>query len=139
MRTGPGQAATSAPKPSCGLLPDGYTLLLVISGYVAAAALYPNLSFNFVNDIAPVALIGIAPYVVSVTPSFPAKTLSEFIAYAKANPGKINMASSGSGTAPHLVGELFKMMAGVDIAHVPYRGNYMPTCSPDRYKLPSYR
>jgi tripartite-type tricarboxylate transporter receptor subunit TctC len=104
--------------------PDGYTLLLVISGNAVNATLYPNLTFNFVRDIAPVAFIGITPFVLTVTPSFPAQTVPEFITYAKANPGKINMATAGAGTAPHLAGELFKMMTGVDIVHVPYRSNY---------------
>jgi tripartite-type tricarboxylate transporter receptor subunit TctC len=104
--------------------PDGYTLLLVISGNAANATLYPNLTFNFVRDIAPVAFIGFTPFALAVTPSFPAKTAPEFIAYAKANPGKINLATAGAGTAPHLAGELFKMMTGVDIVHVPYRSNY---------------
>jgi tripartite-type tricarboxylate transporter receptor subunit TctC len=106
--------------------PDGYTLLAAISGNAVNAALYPKLSFNFVRDIAPVAFIGYTPFVMAVTPSFPANTAAEFIAYAKANPGKINMASTGIGTAPHLAGELFKMLAGVDLTHVPYRTNYMP-------------
>ncbi|MGO9699885.1 MAG: Bug family tripartite tricarboxylate transporter substrate binding protein [Xanthobacteraceae bacterium] len=106
--------------------PDGYTLLVMISGNAANAALYPQLDFNFVRDIAPVAFLGATPLVMSVNPSFPAKTVPEFIVYAKAHPGKINFASAGIGTAPHLAGELFKMMTGVDIVHVPYRGNYMP-------------
>jgi len=104
--------------------PDGYTLLLVISGNAVNATLYPNLNFNFVRDIAPVAFIGITPFVLAVTPSFPAKTIPEFIAYAKANPGKINLATAGIGTAPHLAGELFKMMTGINIVQVPYRSNY---------------
>jgi tripartite-type tricarboxylate transporter receptor subunit TctC len=106
--------------------PDGYTLLLVISGNAANAALYPTLTFNFVHDIAPVAFIGTTPFAMSVNPSFPAKTVPEFITYAKANSEKINFASAGVGTAPHLAGELFKMMTGVDLVHVPYRENYMP-------------
>jgi tripartite-type tricarboxylate transporter receptor subunit TctC len=105
--------------------PDGYTLLLAISGNAANAALYPTLTFNFVRDIAPVAFIGTTPFVMSVNPSFPAKTVPEFITYAKANSGKINFATPGVGTAPHLAGELFKMMTGVDLVHVPYRENYM--------------
>jgi tripartite-type tricarboxylate transporter receptor subunit TctC len=104
--------------------PDGYTLLLVISGNAVNATLYPNLTFNFVRDIAPVAFIGTTPFALAVTPSFPAKSVPEFIAYAKANPGKINLATAGAGTAPHLAGELFKMMTGVDIVQVPYRSNY---------------
>ncbi len=106
--------------------PDGYTLLVMISGNAANAALYPNLSFNFVRDIAAVAFLGYTPFAMVITPSLPPKTLPEFIAYAKANPGKINMASPGTGTAPHLAGELFKMMTGVDLTHVAYRANYMP-------------
>jgi tripartite-type tricarboxylate transporter receptor subunit TctC len=106
--------------------PDGNTLLLVISGYAASAALYPKTAFNFVRDIVPVAFIGNTPFLMSVNPSFPAKTIPEFITYAKANPGKINMASPGNGTAPHLAGELFKMMTGVELVHVPYRESYMP-------------
>jgi tripartite-type tricarboxylate transporter receptor subunit TctC len=106
--------------------PDGYTLLVMISGNAANAALYPNLSFDFVRDIAAVAFLGYTPFAMVINPSLPAKTLPEFIAYAKANPGKINMASPGTGTAPHLAGELFKMMTGVDLVHVAYRGNYMP-------------
>ena len=86
------------------------------------ATLYDKLNFNFIRDIAPVASIIRVPYVMVVNPSVPAKTVPEFIAYAKANPGKINMASAGIGTAPHVAGELFKMMAGVDMVHVPYRG-----------------
>ena len=105
--------------------PDGYTLLLAISGNAANAALYPTLTFNFVRDIAPVAFIGTTPFAMSVNPSFPAKTVPEFITYAKANSGKINFATPGVGTAPHLAGELFKMMTGVDLIHVPYRENYM--------------
>jgi tripartite-type tricarboxylate transporter receptor subunit TctC len=107
-------------------VPDGYTLLAAISGNAVNVALYPKLTFNFVRDIAPVAFIGFTPFVMAVTPSFPAKTAAEFIAYAKANPGRVNMASAGIGTAPHLAGELFKLMAGVDLTHVPYRTNYMP-------------
>jgi tripartite-type tricarboxylate transporter receptor subunit TctC len=106
--------------------PDGYTLLAAISGNAINATLYPDLSFNFVRDIAPVALVAITPYVLVVTPSFPAKTIPEFIAYAKANPGRINLATAGVGTAPHLSGELFKMMTGTDMVHVSYRSNFMP-------------
>ena len=87
------------------------------------ATLYEKLNFNFIRDIAPVAGIIRVPIVMVVNPSFPAKTVPEFIAYAKANPGKINMASAGNGTAPHMAGELFKMMTGVDMVHVPYRGD----------------
>src|SRR5262252_5505832 len=105
--------------------PDGYTLLMPVSTNAVNATLYPNLSFNFVRDIAPVASVANAPFVVVVPPSFPAKTLPEFIAYAKANPGKINMASGGNGTSPHIFGELFQIMTGVNLVHVPYRGVYI--------------
>ena len=102
--------------------PDGYTLLLVVSANTINATLYDKLNFNFLRDIAPVASIARVPLVMDVNPSVPAKTVPEFIAYAKANPGKINMASAGNGTAVHVCGELFKMMTGVDMVHVPYRG-----------------
>src|SRR5262245_54889095 len=101
---------------------DGYALLLVSSANAANAALYNKLSFNFIRDIAPVASIISAPYVVAVNPTVPAKTVPEFIAYAKANPGKLSMASVGIGSGTHLAGELFKIMAGVEMVHVPYRG-----------------
>jgi len=103
---------------------DGYTLLLAVSSGAINATLYSNLSFNFVRDIAPVAMIGLGPFVMVINPKLPAKTVPEFIAYAKANPGKINMASQGTGLASHLMGELFKMMAGVNLVHVPYAGNF---------------
>jgi len=102
--------------------PDGYTLLLVNVSAAINATLYDNLNFNFIRDIAPVAGIIRSPLVMEVNPSVPVKTVPEFIAYAKANPGKVNMASAGNGTTGHLGGELFKMMAGVNLLHVPYRG-----------------
>ena len=101
---------------------DGYTLLLVGSSSAINATLYDKLTFNFIRDIAPVASIIRQPNVMLVNPSVPAKTVPEFIAYAKANPGKINMASAGNGSSSQVFGELFKMMAGVNIVHVPYRG-----------------
>jgi tripartite-type tricarboxylate transporter receptor subunit TctC len=101
---------------------DGYTLLLATVPNAVNASLYDNLKFNFVRDIAPVAGVIRVPMVVLVHPLVPAQTIPEFIAYAKANPGKVNMASAGSGSAPHMAGELFKMMTGVDMVHVPYRG-----------------
>jgi tripartite-type tricarboxylate transporter receptor subunit TctC len=101
---------------------DGYTLLLVNSSNAINATLYDKLSFVFLRDIVPVAGILRAPLVLVVHPSFPAKTVPEFIAFAKANPGKVTMASPGNGSSPHVSGELFKMMAGIDMTHVPYRG-----------------
>jgi len=102
--------------------PDGYTLLMALSANAINASVYDNLPFNFIRDTTPVASIASIPLVMEVNPSVSAKTVPEFIAYAKANPGKINMASPGNGTAGHLCGELFKMMAGVDMIHMPYRG-----------------
>jgi tripartite-type tricarboxylate transporter receptor subunit TctC len=102
--------------------PDGYTLLLVGPPNMINASLYEKLNFNFIRDIAPIASVYRVPLVMEVHPSFPAKTVSEFISFARANPGKINMASAGIGTAHHVAGELFKMMAGVNMVHVPYRG-----------------
>ncbi len=102
--------------------PDGYTLLMVAPPNAVNATLYDKLNYNFIRDIAPIASIGRAPNVMAVHPSFSAKTIPEFIAYAKANPGKINMASGGNGTSDHVAGELFKMMAGIVMVHVPYRG-----------------
>jgi tripartite-type tricarboxylate transporter receptor subunit TctC len=105
--------------------PDGYTILADVLTNVLNVSLYQHLNFDFMRDIAPVSPTANAPYVVLVTNSLPAKSIPEFIAYAKANPGKINMASGGNGTSSHLFGALFGMMAGVDLVHVPYRTNYM--------------
>jgi tripartite-type tricarboxylate transporter receptor subunit TctC len=105
---------------------DGHTLLLISSTNVMNIALYERLSFDFIRDIAPVASIAFNPGVMEVNPAFPAKTVPEFITYAKANPGKLTMATSGSGSPPHIWGELFKIMAGVDLTPVPYRGGSGP-------------
>jgi tripartite-type tricarboxylate transporter receptor subunit TctC len=102
--------------------PDGYTLLLCSSGDVVNAIIYDKLSFNFIRDVVPVASIASGPLVLVVNPSFPAKTIPEFIAYIKANPGAVSFGSAGIGTVPQMAGELFKVMAGVDMLHVPYRG-----------------
>ena len=102
--------------------PDGYTLLLAMSANAINPSIYSDLHFNFMHDAAPVASISLIPLVMEVNPNVPAKTIPEFIAYAKANPGKINMASGGVGTPLHVAGELFKLMAGVNLTHVPYRG-----------------
>jgi tripartite-type tricarboxylate transporter receptor subunit TctC len=101
---------------------DGHTLLLDGSANAVNASFYPNLSFNYLRDIAPVASMFRAPHIMEVHPSFPAKTVPEFIAYAKAHPGKIDMASAGTGTISHMAGELFAMMTGITLTHVPYRG-----------------
>ncbi len=105
---------------------DGYTLLLAANANAVNASLYPKLPFNFVRDTTAVAMICSAPFVLVVNPLVPAKTLAEFIAYAKANPGKINMGSPGIGTTPHLMYELLKMMTGIELVHVPYRTGYIP-------------
>src|SRR5262245_50850419 len=103
--------------------PDGYTLLQISVANAFNATLYDKLNFNFIRDIVPIASIMRVPGVLEVNTSVPANTVPELIAHAKANPGKLNMASGGSGSAPHVYGELFKMMAGVNMLHVPYRGN----------------
>jgi tripartite-type tricarboxylate transporter receptor subunit TctC len=102
--------------------PDGYTLLLCSSADAVNSTIYDNLKFNFIHDLAPVAGVARGPLVLVVHPLFPAKTVPEFIAYAKANPGKISFGSAGIGTVAQMAGELFKVMAGVDLIHVPYRG-----------------
>jgi tripartite-type tricarboxylate transporter receptor subunit TctC len=118
----PGAASNIATEAVVRALADGYTLLLVTVPNVVNATLYDKLNYNFIRDIAPVAGIDRVPNVMAVNPSVPAATVAEFIAYARANPGKVNMASGGNGTAGHLSGELFKMMAGINMVHVPYRG-----------------
>jgi tripartite-type tricarboxylate transporter receptor subunit TctC len=102
--------------------PDGYTLLLIPQSVTTNATLYKDLNFNFIRDIVPIAMISKLPLVMEITNSIPAKTVPEFVAYAKANPGKISMASGGSGSASHIGGEFFKMKTGIDMVHVPYRG-----------------
>jgi tripartite-type tricarboxylate transporter receptor subunit TctC len=119
----PGATGNIATEAVVRSAPDGYTLLLVNSQNTINAALYTKLNFNFGSDIVPIALVDRVPLVMEVHPSFPAKTVPEFIAYAKANPGKINMASAGIGGPQHVAGELFKFMAGVNLVHVPYRGS----------------
>jgi tripartite-type tricarboxylate transporter receptor subunit TctC len=103
--------------------PDGYSLLLITTANAISGTLYERLNFNFIRDIAPVAGISQYPIVMMINPSVPANTVFQFIAYAKANPGKINMGSGSTGSPFHVAGELFKMMAGVDMVHVPYRGS----------------
>ena len=128
-----GQPFVVDPKPGAGgnvgtefvvhATPDGYTLLTVNSQNAISPALYPELTFNFLKDIAPISPVSIAPMIMEVNPSLPVTTVPEFIAYAKANPGKINMASAGVGGPQHLAGELFKAMTGLNLVHVPYRGS----------------
>jgi len=122
----PGAGGTMGTEIVVRAQPDGYTLLLANNANAVNAALYPNLNFNFIRDIAPVAFIGGSEFVMVVSVSVPAMNVAEFIAYAKANPAKINLASPGNGTTPHVLGELFKMMTGVELVHVPYRSSYLP-------------
>jgi tripartite-type tricarboxylate transporter receptor subunit TctC len=118
----PGGGTNIATEAVVRAAPDGYTLLLVAPANAINASLYDKLNYNFLRDIAPVAGLIRFPNVMEVNPSVPVKTVPEFIAYAKANPGKLNMASSGNGSTIHMSGELFKMMTGVNMVHVPYRG-----------------
>jgi len=122
----PGGAANIGTEMVVRAAPDGYTLLTLTMTNSINVSLYDNLSFNILKDIAPVSGLVKLPLVLVVNPSVPAKTLPEFIAYAKANPGKINYASVGSGAATNVAGELFKMMTGVDIVNVPYKNSYIP-------------
>jgi tripartite-type tricarboxylate transporter receptor subunit TctC len=119
----PGANTGVATEAVVGAAPDGYTLLLITTSNATNPGMYRHLKYDFLRDIAPIAGVIRVGQVMEVNPAVPAKTVPEFIAYAKANPGKINMASGGIGSTPHLAGELFKMMAGVDLVHVPYRGD----------------
>jgi tripartite-type tricarboxylate transporter receptor subunit TctC len=119
----PGAGGTIATQTVVNAAADGYTLLTATSANAINATLYPNLNFNFIRDVAPVAFISHTPFVMVVNPAFPARTIPEFVAYAKANPYKINMASAGIGTTVHLCYELFKMMTGLELVHVPYRAS----------------
>jgi tripartite-type tricarboxylate transporter receptor subunit TctC len=121
----PGAGSSIAAETVVKAPPDGYTLFMATAANTINTSLYPNLSFDFARDLAPVAVITATPFAFIVNPSFPPRTVAEFIGYAKAHPGKINFASPGIGTSPHLAIELLRMMAGVDVVHVPYRGSYM--------------
>jgi tripartite-type tricarboxylate transporter receptor subunit TctC len=114
---------------------DGYTLILMTATNAINSTLYRNLTFDFVRDIAPVASVGTVPFLMLVNPSMPTKTVREFIAYAKARPGQINMGSAGIGTAPHVFGELFMMMTGVKLVHVPYNESYYPDLLAGRLQI----
>jgi len=121
----PGAASNIGTELVAKSAPDGYTLLVTVSTNAINATLYQNLNYNFTRDLVPVGFIGATPFVIAANPEFPAKTVPEFIDYAKANPGKVNYATSGVGSGPHVSAELLKMMTGIDIVHVPYRGNYV--------------
>jgi tripartite-type tricarboxylate transporter receptor subunit TctC len=118
----PGASSNLATEVVANAPPDGYTLLVATAANAINATLYTKLNFNIISDIAPIGGIMRVPHIMAVNPSFPAKTVPEFIAYAKANPGRINYASAGTGSTPHVSGELFNMMAGTKMVHVPYRG-----------------
>jgi len=126
MENRPGAGGNIATEAVVRAEPDGHTLLLVGLSNAINTTLYKKLNYDFLRDIAPVASIGGGPYVMVVNPSVPAKTVPEFITYAKANPGAVNMASSGNGSTTHVFGELFKMMTGVNLVHVAFRGGYVP-------------
>jgi len=122
----PGAASNIATEAALAAPPDGYTIQMIVLSNVFNATLYQNLKFNFMRDIAPIGGVANAPYLIVVNPSLPVKSIPEFIAYAKAHPGKINYASGGNGSSSHIFGELLKKMAGIDLTHVPYRSSFMP-------------
>jgi tripartite-type tricarboxylate transporter receptor subunit TctC len=131
----PGAGGNIATEYVVRAAPDGHTLLMPVSTNAVNVALYRNLSFDFQRDIAPIAGIAKTAFVIITPSAFPAKDLKEFIAYLKANPGKVNMASGGIGTSPHLCGELFQIQTATKMVHVPYRGNYMPDLLADQVQV----
>lgn len=122
----PGAGGNIGTEVAAKAAPDGYTLFLAVSANAINASLYKNLNFEFARDLVPVGMVALTPFVIAVNPSFAPKNLSELIALAKEKPGTINMATSGVGSGSHVSGELFQMMAGIKLVHVPYRGNYIP-------------
>ena len=122
----PGAGSNIGTEVAAHAAPDGYALLMAVSTNAINTTLYRNLNFDFAKDFVPVARIGVTPFVFVANPSFPAKTIPELIAYARAHPGQVNFATQGVGTGPHVAAELFKMMTGADLVHVPYKGNYNP-------------
>jgi tripartite-type tricarboxylate transporter receptor subunit TctC len=122
----PGAASNIATEVALSAPPDGYTIQMIVLSNIFNATLYSNLKFNFTRDIAPIGGVANAPYLIVVNPSLPVKSIPEFIAYAKAHPGRINYASGGNGSSSHIFGELLKKMAGIDLTHVPYRSSFMP-------------
>jgi tripartite-type tricarboxylate transporter receptor subunit TctC len=122
----PGAGGNIGTEVAAKASPDGYTLFLAVSANAINASLYKNLNFDFARDLVPVGMIALTPFVIAVNPAFPPKNLSELIALAKEKPGAINMATSGVGSGSHVSGELFQMMAGIKLTHVPYRNNYVP-------------
>jgi tripartite-type tricarboxylate transporter receptor subunit TctC len=131
----PGAASNIATEAALSAAADGYTVQMIVLTNVFNATLYSNLKFNFMRDIAPVGGIADAPYLIVINPLLPVKTIPEFIAYAKANPGKINYASGGNGSSSHIFGELFKKMAGIEMTHVPYRSSFMPDLLSGRVQM----